>query len=190
MMSKLANRFDHAYAVTLAHEGGYANHKADRGGETYKGIARKFHPDWPGWLQIDAHLATGASRHGLDLLPGLSGLVMAFYRKEFWQPLRCEEIADQKVAEELFDTSVNMGHKRGVQFLQRSVNLLGRIGNEVVEDGIIGPVTIAAVNALIIEQAAPSIVKAQNGLQFGHYEKIIERDPSQRVFFRGWLRRV
>jgi lysozyme family protein len=45
--------FKTAYALTMGHEGIYSNNPKDRGGETYKGIARKFHPSWEGWKAID-----------------------------------------------------------------------------------------------------------------------------------------
>lgn len=37
----------------LAMEGGYVNDPNDRGGETYKGVARNANPGWPGWKIID-----------------------------------------------------------------------------------------------------------------------------------------
>ena len=37
----------------LAREGGYSNLALDRGGERYKDIARKCHPNWPGWCIIN-----------------------------------------------------------------------------------------------------------------------------------------
>lgn len=36
--------FDKAHLEVMGNEGGYANNPVDAGGETYKGIARKF---WP-----------------------------------------------------------------------------------------------------------------------------------------------
>ena len=37
--------FSDAYALTSAHEGGYVNDPVDRGGETYRGIARRYFPN-------------------------------------------------------------------------------------------------------------------------------------------------
>lgn len=42
-----------SYDILIKHEGGYVNDPDDKGGETYKGIARKFNPDWKGWKIID-----------------------------------------------------------------------------------------------------------------------------------------
>jgi lysozyme family protein len=45
--------FEIAYGETELREGGYVNDPVDRGGETHRGVARKFHPDWSGWKIID-----------------------------------------------------------------------------------------------------------------------------------------
>ena len=39
----------------MKHEGGYVFDPDDSGGETYKGVARKFHSKWEGWSKIDLH---------------------------------------------------------------------------------------------------------------------------------------
>ncbi|KKK46716.1 hypothetical protein LCGC14_3162480, partial [marine sediment metagenome] len=35
--------FTEAYEITLQHEGGYSNDSDDVGGETYKGVSRRYH---------------------------------------------------------------------------------------------------------------------------------------------------
>ena len=45
--------FGEIFKKTMGHEGGYAFHELDRGGETYKGIARNFHKNWEGWKIVD-----------------------------------------------------------------------------------------------------------------------------------------
>ena len=47
-------QFEPAFEKTMKFEGGYANNPADRGGETYRGIARKIWPGWNGWPLVDA----------------------------------------------------------------------------------------------------------------------------------------
>ena len=48
--------FLQAFESMIRNEGGYKLHsvEGDRGGMTYAGIARNFHPNWPGWAAIDA----------------------------------------------------------------------------------------------------------------------------------------
>lgn len=45
--------FKIALDKVLSREGGYINDPDDKGGETYKGISRKYNPDWKGWRIID-----------------------------------------------------------------------------------------------------------------------------------------
>ena len=45
--------FNESFNITLGYEGGYSNDPDDAGGETYKGISRRYHPGWKGWALID-----------------------------------------------------------------------------------------------------------------------------------------
>ena len=44
--------FKKAYDKTMGHEGGYVHDPDDAGGETYKGISRRYHPGWEGWKVV------------------------------------------------------------------------------------------------------------------------------------------
>lgn len=68
------------------HEGGYALVKGDKGGETYRGIARKFHPTWSGWKFIDAKKAKGAIKYKTIFLE-LEEPVKSFYKRNFWDKI-------------------------------------------------------------------------------------------------------
>ena len=83
--------------MMIANEGGYqlTNVSGDRGGQTYAGIARKMNPQWAGWAAIDRG----------DIPP--TQLVREFYASGWWAPIRGDEIADQRVAESIFDFAVN-----------------------------------------------------------------------------------
>jgi lysozyme family protein len=186
--------FTPAFAKTLAHEGGYSDHPADRGGETYRGIARVFFPDWPGWRRIDAAKRAASFPANLARNTGLQQAVEAFYREHFWNRLGGDGISDQAVAEELFDTAVNMGVRRGGRFLQEALNLLNRNQEnyaDLVVDGAIGPKTLAALDQLLrLDRGATSLVRLLNLLQGERYVEIMRHDPSQEVFARGWLKRA
>lgn len=177
--------FAPALEKTLRTEGGYANDPADRGGETYRGIARHHHPAWEGWGLVDAWKRRGGNEAELSRNEALQALVATFYRRNFWDTLRLSELRDQAVAEEVFDSAVNCGASRAGRWLQQAVNLVGRAS--IAEDGAVGPITIAAANAT---EWQGGLLRALNGLQFGHYHQIVQRDPGQQRFFRGWLRRV
>jgi len=176
--------FDIAYIKTAAIEGGYVKDPNDKGCETYMGISRKFHPDWEGWAKfIDP--CKGDLRRG-DIIENeeLHSLVKSFYKENFWDRLRCSSLESQEIANELYDTAVNMGVVTVVKMLQRAINLL--ISGSILVDGIIGYKTLCNAN-----QINPRfLLKTLNGFQFMKYASICEANPSQEKFFKGWLKRV
>ena len=108
------------HTATMGNEGGYANNPDDAGGETYKGIARKMHPIWPGWRIIDdiKSLSIVQPRYGtpeycswdkflnsnLAALNGLQADVVSFYKANFWDANRLGEITTEAVAAWIYDT--------------------------------------------------------------------------------------
>lgn len=111
--------FDVAYNRTSKFEGGYVNDKNDRGGETYKGIARKFHADWKGWNIIDAYKKKANFPKNLSLDSQLQKLVKDLYRKLYWDAVWGDKLLNQKVANDLYDTAVNMGVATSIKLSQR-----------------------------------------------------------------------
>jgi lysozyme family protein len=181
--------FKTAYKITMAHEGGWSNHVNDTGGETWKGIARKKHPDWPGWQLVD-RAKTGNFPANLASYPNLQTLVEMFYKVKFWDYLKLDLVNNQKIANELFDTAVNMGQGVAALFLQRSLNVSNRNGKDYAElqvDGNIGPVTISTLNN---HPRQEQVLKLLNTLQGAKYIGICEANPSQEIFLNSWLSRV
>jgi lysozyme family protein len=184
-------------ARTLQHEGGYANIKGDRGGETYRGIARNFHSSWPGWQLIDEARPRPNFPKPLDQDTRLQSLVADFYKVEFWDKIAGDKISSQPVANELFDCAVNMGVTTAVRILQKSVNaLMSPESPPLAEDAVIGPKTIEVLNswlsqpALHPEVASNAFLSMMLVLRGTRYIDIIEGNPSQRQFAYGWFRRI
>lgn len=75
--------FQRSFSKTSVFEGGYANNPNDKGGETYRGIARNHHPKWAGWKIIDTYSKIGAEGSYLNKLcdgnDELQELVAQFY---------------------------------------------------------------------------------------------------------------
>ncbi|HPO09422.1 MAG TPA: glycosyl hydrolase 108 family protein [bacterium] len=176
--------FDRALARLLEAEGGYVNDPDDAGGETYRGIARRFHPDWPGWNIVDMAKQTP----DLWSLPDLQERVAEFYRAEFWSRFRGDDIPDE-IAAELLDIAVNLGVHRAVQFLQRALNLWPFEGDWLAVDGIMGLATEARVNVLRPDEIR-AIVTILNILQGVHYIERVEDRPVNAKYLKGWLKRV
>ena len=82
-----------------------------------------------------------------------------------------------------------MGQYKAQTILQESLNLLNRNERnfkDLAVDGVIGKNTILAYNKV----DKKILLKVLNGLQFMNYVRIVERNPSQEVFFNGWMRRI
>jgi lysozyme family protein len=189
---------------TLRHEGIYSNDPDDPGGETWRGIARKFHPDWPGWTIIDAAKARGVRPEALKDDPALQTLVLTFYREKFAHTLY-SQIDNQEVLDELFDFGFNVNKPNAVNALQESLRAL--VVGPVIVDGKFGPQTLAAINAVEPKR----LLDEFRARQAGYYvEAILRRfvrilstlgvSPSPDILSRatkyagkyalGWMRRV
>ena len=182
--------FKKAYAITRDFEGGYSNNPHDTGGETYKGIARNFQSKWKGWKIVDQLRKQPNFPKNLDDNKELQDLVLELYKKEYWDSMKLDDAKDQLIANELFDTGVNMGIGRAGVFLQRVLNVANKGQSYYANlkvDGQVGKVTIAALNA---HPTPRNILIALNALQGATYIDICENNPSQEVFFNGWMKRV
>jgi len=186
--------FKEAYAITSAHEGGYVNDPVDRGGETYRGIARVHHPEWSGWKRVDAARRKAGFPRSLNTDRTLQNNVKAFYKQAYWDRFRGDEISDQAVANELYDTGVNMGVRRAVRFLQSSLNLLNRNQRDyedLIVDGLFGRKSLDALAKLLRkDRGSDALVKMMNIQQGARYVEIMASDSSQERFARGWIKRA
>jgi len=180
-----------AYQVVKKIEGGYANDKEDRGGETYKGISRVNFPGWKGWPVIDVRKRqTKRFETLLEKDDTLQALVLDFYKIEFWDELGLDQVYDQTIATELFDTGVNMGTGIAAIFLQKILNVLNNNGHDypdIKEDAKVGPVTIGYLNK---HKRPGDVLKLLNCLQGARYVDIARVRPANEKFMRSWLTRV
>ena len=189
--------FEIAFDETMLFEGGYANDPDDQGGETYRGIARKFHGRWPGWSIVDQLRLQSPERFKdeLDQQAELQSLVKNFYRETFWAAIAGDRLSDQHLANELFDTGVNQGSATAIKYLQESLNLLNRNQRDypdIAVDGKMGEATLGTLaQSLELDHGrSDALLKLLNLFQGMRYLEIARRDSTQRKFIRGWLKRV
>ena len=182
--------FSEAYAKTMGHEGGYANDPTDAGGETYMGISRVYNPGWYGWSMIDDAKTEGDFPGSLNDDQELYEAVEDFYKDKYWDVNRLDDFP-QSIAEEMFDTGVNMGVGRAGRFLQKALNYLNRnekLFDDLTVDGKIGPASLYALEA--VDRDERVLLTMLNVLQGQHYMNYMDRNPRQRKYARGWFKRV
>jgi lysozyme family protein len=178
--------FIQAFNITMGNEGGYVNNPNDPGGETYAGIAHNFWPNWQGWTYI--HTIKAQSTENLDAAlkanSNLQAEVQSFYKVNFWDVISLDYINSQQIANQLFDTAVNMGVGMATRFLQQGVNNLKP--NTLTVDGVVGAHTIAAVNTANAQDLYNQVIQ----LRRYKYLQIIAANPSQAKFEHSWLIRL
>jgi lysozyme family protein len=184
------DRFSICLERLFAHEGGFNNLKADRGGATNFGISLRFLAGEaamnPAVRDLLRRLVPGyAGPVTADTIRGLTAQAAAFlYLWCFWAPSHCDRLP-HGVDGMVFDQAVNGGRTTGVRLLQRAINRTHRAG-PLLEDGQMGPRTLdaAARVGFLDLRAAFRAVAAER------YVAIVEANPSQRKFLRGWLVRA
>ena len=164
----------------IAREGGFVDHPADKGGPTIWGITEAV-----------------ARRQGyldrMDRMP--RKVAAAIYQRRYWLAPGLDKLHQiaPKVAEELFDTGVNMGTATAIGFLQRTLNALNRNGRDygdIIVDRKIGPITLRALEAFLLKRGASGeavLTKAIDALQGAYYVRLAESRPAQEAFLYGWL---
>lgn len=175
--------------------GVYSDDPADRGGETYSGIARKKRPDWKGWALIDAAKVRPDFPACLKADAEINDLVRADYYETLFNRVGLDKLP-RLTATEYFDTALNQGSGAAATHLQRALNVLNRQAKDyadVLVDGDLGPATFAAVEGLVKargDRGVRALWRYQNALQGARYVEIAERDPTQEVYELGWAERV
>ena len=155
-------QFAPALAVTLKWEGGET---VDSGGYTKWGISQKAYPN-------------------LDIKNMTRAQMESIYRRDYWDKIQGDKIADQGAANYLFDYAVNAGTGAAVKAAQ-SV-LKNRFGKSVSIDGGMGPQTLAAINA-VGGSFGPALAKYRADF----YKALAARDPAKYgKYLTGWLKRA
>lgn len=165
----------------IEREGGYVNHRSDRGGPTCFGISEAV---------ARAHGYMADMRH----LPREEAATI--YRRLYWLRPKLDQVAKRapRVAAEMFDTGVNMGPAVAVTFLQRALTALNRCGRDfpdLTPDGRVGPQTLAALDAFLRVRGRTGgetvLLRALEALQGERYLRLAERRPANEAFLYGWL---
>lgn len=152
--------------LVLRWEGGFVNDPDDSGGATMKGVTlatfRKFY---------------GANKTIDDLKRITEAQWLHIFKTGYWDVFRGDDIDNQSVANMCVDWLYNSG----TAAIKRVQKIVG-----VVDDGIVGDKTVAAINA---RQAEP-LFEQIKAARIAFVETIARNNPSQRKFLQGWKNRI
>ncbi|MBX9704855.1 MAG: hypothetical protein K5Q00_01255 [Gammaproteobacteria bacterium] len=154
--------FTDAIVKTLAKEGGakFTDIANDRGGATKFGISQRAYP-------------------ALDIKNLTEQQAREIYKRDYWDRIGGDDIKSQIVAENIFDASVNMGIRTASRLVQVVINV-------DPADGVIGSVTLAAINA----QDEKHFILYFTLAKISRYADICRRDRAQSKFLLGWVNRA
>ena len=152
--------FDPAVAKTLIREGGarFTDNPDDRGGATKYGISQRAYPN--------------------EDIPNLTeAQAKAIYKRDYWDKVCGDQLRSQAMAENVFDTAVNMGATTATKLVQM---ILG-----IAIDGKFGPATLDAAN----KSDDRSFLSEFTLAKLARYAAICNKDRSQTKFLLGWVNR-
>lgn len=154
----------------LKWEGGFVNDADDLGGATNKGVT------------IGTYEAycrkKGYPKPTIERLKNLSTSEWTEILKTmYWDRWRADEINNQSVANILVDWV----WASGVHGIKIPQSLIG-----VKADGVVGEITIKAVNAL----SASSLFEAIKRERIAFIDRICDARPANNKFKKGWLNRI
>lgn len=148
-------------------EGGFADHPLDKGGPTMRGITlktfRKFY---------------GKDKSVEDLKKLTEEQWYHIFRSGYWDPFQADYIHNQAIANILVDWAWGSGSITAIKQVQKYLG--------VKVDGIVGPETLGELNKRDSEKVFTDIWNLRKQFFLG----IVERNPSQKIFLKGWLNRL
>lgn len=156
----MKGNFERCLAHVLKSEGGWVFNKNDPGGETNLGVTRRVWEEFVG-------------KKGVDMKSLTPEKVAPLYKVNYWDKCKGDSLP---VGVDLcvFDFGVNSGTHRAVVFLQRIA--------KVTQDGVLGPKSLAAVNAMSPETFIKEYCMARR--------LFIRGLPTYEHFGRGWENRI
>lgn len=166
------DRFEKFLDYIFEVEGEFTDDENDRGGATNFGIteeeAREF-----GYAGDMRNLTKDFAKN--------------IYLKKYYLGNKLDKVINNKVALSIFDWSFNSGRWATKK---AQVTLNSYFGYDLVVDGIFGIKTIKALNEVEEQGKSEEFLKNYHNLQRKFYHSVVEYNPTQSDFLKGWLNRV
>ena len=165
--------FDPYFPRIISFEGStYENDPVDTGGCTKYGIILETLKEY--------HFDT--NKDGVYTCEDVKALTLdnakSIYKKMFWDYFKADDIKNQSLAEYIVDGAINMGRGLIAKYVQTIVG--------VSVDGVVGTKTLEAINA----HDQKDLYDKLKAKRVDRYNKIVENNPSQKKFIKGWMNRV
>ena len=154
-------------------DGGLNEVENDNGGITKYGISLRFFKN----------LHPKATKESIINLTKEEAINL--YWNHFYLNFNYDKINNFNLSRKLFLTAVNMGKNRPNRWIQTICN---ELGSNLVCDGILGNMSIEEINRLSNIKINDIKEKFIN-YQCLEYNKIVEKDITQKKFLKGWIKR-
>lgn len=169
-------------------EGGYSNHPADRGGETIYGVTKNVAVEagWKGTMRTFPKQCESTEAVCADRI---------YYENYMEKPGYIPFMkVSPAISEELVNTAVNMGPSRPNRWLQESLNEVcvpSVSAKKLIVDGKLGKNTfglfVTCRDKVGYKKFCLTMLGKLDGKQKSRYDAIVRANPSQKVFYRGWI---
>lgn len=157
----------------LSWEGGFVNDPADAGGATNKGVTLAT------WRKVGYDKNRDGVIDVADLkLISDEDAINVTLKPHYWDKIKATDIHDQSVANILADWAWGSGPASAAKAIQRMVG--------VTADGVVGPKTIAAINA----HEPKTLFNRIKAERERFFKQCVANRPANAKFLRGWLRRL
>lgn len=155
----------------LKFEGGFVNDPDDLGGATNKGVTFKIYKLYRNRKGLPIPSVGDLKRLSNDEFTDI-------LKTMFWDACRADDINSQSVANAIVDWAWHSGTTTAVKEIQRVL--------EVKADGIIGNITLSAINS---QSPLPLFGKIK-AARVKYIERICKSRPQNQKYYRGWMNRI
>ncbi|MCK5296455.1 MAG: hypothetical protein KAJ75_06170 [Alphaproteobacteria bacterium] len=181
--------FTQALETVFGHEGVLSEDERDAGGTTKYGVSLRWlksigELDIDGDGYVDADINHDGIVDANDIRAMTREQAAEFYRHHWWERYHYDELPPI-IAVKTFDLAVNMGSVQAHKCLQRACR---SVGCYLVDDGIIGSRTRAAINKL--KPKHRQLLTAFRSEAAGYYRLLIAIKPVFECYQNGWLNRA
>lgn len=175
--------FNLSFPHTIKVEGErFTRIKLDRGGATKYGVTIVTYTFWCNGKKITIVVCdknNDGKITAIDLNRTTIEDVKPIYKALYWDVAKGDQIKNQAIAEFITDFFINSGAStRNIKLIQKCL--------KIKEDGIFGTKTLKAINS----KNPKKLFKVLLAFRTKFFENIVKRNPSQKVFLKGWKNRL